>query len=110
MAASTGLDLDPSITAAMRDLGALASFLDATYQYYYVNSHSLPKKLPARGHATSGRMIPKLEAPPLPSLLSLSLSLYMSVAPFASLHICLWFVTRGRKGLWANSRQHSILL
>ena len=45
MAASTGLDLDPSITAAMRDLGALASFLDATYQYYYVNSHSLPKKL-----------------------------------------------------------------
>ena len=26
-------------------LGALASFLDATYQYDYVNSHSLPKKL-----------------------------------------------------------------
>ena len=45
MAASTGLDLDPSTTVAMRDLGALASFLDATYQYYYVNSHSLPKKL-----------------------------------------------------------------
>ena len=45
MAASTGLDSDPSITAAIRDLGALASFLDATYQYYYVNSHRLPKKL-----------------------------------------------------------------
>ena len=70
----------------------------------------LAPRVPARGHATSGRMIPKLEAPPLPSLLSLSLSLSMSVAPFASLHICLWFVTRGRKGLWANSRQHSILL
>ena len=70
----------------------------------------LAPRVPARGHATSGRMIPKLEAPPLPSLLSLSLSLSMSVAPFASLHICLWFVTRGRRGLWANSRQHSILL
>ena len=45
MAASTGLNSDPSIIAAMRDLGALASFLDATYQYYYVNSHSLPQKL-----------------------------------------------------------------
>ena len=29
---------------------------------------------------------------------------------FASLHICLWFVTRGRKGLCANSKQHSVLL
>ena len=52
------------------------------------------------GHATSGRMIPMLEAPPLPSLLSLSLSL----------SICLWFVTRGREGVWTNSRQHSLLL
>ena len=40
----------------------------------------LAPRVPARGHATSGRMIPKLEAPPLPSLLSLSLSL----------SICLW--------------------
>ena len=45
MAASTGLDSDPSIIAAMRDLGALASFCYATYQFYYVNSHSLPKEL-----------------------------------------------------------------
>ena len=45
MAASTGLDLDPSTTMATRDLGALTSFLDATYRYYSVNSHILPKKL-----------------------------------------------------------------
>ena len=37
----------------------------------------LAPRVPARGHATSGRMIPKLEGPPLPSLLSLSLSLYV---------------------------------
>ena len=55
-----------------------------------------------------------LEAPPLPSLLYI----YMFVAPSASLslslslsiYICLWFVTRGREGLWAYSRQHSVLL
>ena len=29
----------------------------------------LAPRVPARGHATSGRMIPMLEAPPLPSLL-----------------------------------------
>ena len=51
MAASTGLDLNPSTIVAMTDLGALASFLDATYQYYYVNSHSLPKKLEYRAKA-----------------------------------------------------------
>ena len=56
----------------------------------------LAPRVPARGHATSGRMIPMLEAPPLPSLLYT--------------YICLWFVTRGREGLWANSRQHSVLL
>ena len=61
---------------------------------------------PARGHATSGRMIPMLEAPVLPSLLYI----YISETPFASLHICLFFVTRGRKGLWAYSRQHSVRL
>ena len=55
-----------------------------------------------------------LEAPLLPSLLYIYIYIYiyiyMSETPFASLHICLWFVTRGRKGLWANSRQHSVLL
>ena len=32
--------------------------------------------------------------------------------PFASLYIyiCVWFVTRGREGLWPNLRQHSLLL
>ena len=42
----------------------------------------LAPRVPARGHATSGRMIPMLEAPPLPSLLYI--------------YICFWFVTRGR--------------
>ena len=41
MAAAKGLDLDPSTTMAMCRLGALASFFDAIYQYYYVNTHSL---------------------------------------------------------------------
>ena len=40
------------------------------------------------------RMIRMLQAPPLP----------------ASREICLWFVTRGREALWANSRQHLVLL
>ena len=68
----------------------------------------LAPRVPARGHARSGRMIPMLEAPLLPSLLYIYI--YMYETPFASLHICLWFVTRGRKGLWTNSRQHSVLL
>ena len=57
-------------------------------------------------------MIPMLEAPLLPSLLYIYIYIYiyMYETPFASLRICLWFVTRGRKGLWTNSRQHSVLL
>ena len=57
-------------------------------------------------------MIPMLEAPLLPSLLYIYIYIYICMyeTPFASLHICLWFVIRGRKGLWANSRQHSVLL
>ena len=55
-------------------------------------------------------MIPMLEAPLLPSFLYIYIYIYMYETPFASLRICLWFVTRGRKGLWTNSRQHSVLL
>ena len=57
----------------------------------------LAPRVPARGHATSGSMMPMLEAPPLPSLLSLSLSLSMSV------------VCNKGKGhyLWASGGPHN---
>ena len=37
----------------------------------------LAPRVPARGHATSGRMIPMLEAPPLPSLLYIYIYIYI---------------------------------
>ena len=53
----------------------------------------LARRVPARGHAASGRMIPMLEAPPLPSLLYI----YMSV------------VCNKGKGhyLWASGGPHN---